>query len=74
MLHPNTLRRFEVRSSTGSPRIVSLPTAAASLGSAARPVEPTVLTTFEDAFRAALAQTDRDGELSRLLGADVYEI
>jgi hypothetical protein len=67
MIHSSSHRRFEVPNATGASRIVSLPTAT-------RLEAPQTLTTFQDIFRAALAQAERDHELNRLFNADFYEI
>lgn len=67
MINSSSLRRFEVPTATGSSRIVSLTPVT-------RLQEPKTLATFEDLFRAALAQAERDHELNRLFNADFYEI
>lgn len=67
MINSSSLRRFEIPTATGSSRIVSLP-------SASRLEAPKNLATFQDIFRAALAQAEKDYELNRLFNADFYEI
>ena len=67
MINQSSTRRFEVPTATGSSRIISLPPAT-------RMETPKNLTTFQDIFRAALAQAERDYELNRLFNSDFYEI